>query len=163
MKTTLGILAAVAVLGLAACGDQTATEPPMPPPTLAGSPSGGPGTTTGPAGAVLVLSGTAARGEPGPAVPLDSAGAIESFAGQFRGDLGQQIVDAVAGLDPGPGETPYAAVVSIGCDIPPSVGLDLSDGVRFLPAKVASPMQECFAAVTSVALALAPTGAATGS
>ncbi len=46
-----------------------------------------------------------------------------------------------------------AQVVSVGCDVPP--GATVQDGV-IVPEKVASPLKECFAPVTTVALASVP-------
>jgi hypothetical protein len=46
-----------------------------------------------------------------------------------------------------------AAVVSIGCDVPPGVTVQkLEDGVAIVPREVPSPLPECLAPVTTVAL-----------
>jgi hypothetical protein len=52
----------------------------------------------------------------------------------------------------------YGAVVAVGCDRPPGavVALDANGQVQITPEEVASPLQECLAAVTTVAVATVP-------
>jgi hypothetical protein len=52
----------------------------------------------------------------------------------------------------------YGAVVAVGCDRPPGavVSLDANGDVQITPEEVASPLQECLAPVTTVALASVP-------
>ena len=53
----------------------------------------------------------------------------------------------MAGATVPEGYTVMGAVVSIGCDVPPGVTVSQGpDGWVFTPQKVASPLQECFAA-----------------
>ena len=104
---------------------------------------------------VVIVDATAARGRVDLAGSrVDTPSTLADFTAQFRGDLGDQVSAAVAGLDLSDGRTPYAAVVGLGCDVPPSVGVTKSSGeVVFVPAKVTKPLKECFAPVTTVAVA----------
>jgi hypothetical protein len=144
----LAILCALAV----GCGEDrsgTAAEP---------SPSE---VTSGPAGAewteVAIVHATAAGGSVSTTpVPLDTEEALAAFVAQFeRSDLGEQVRAAVEGADVPDGHVPAAAVVALGCDVPPGVAVVTDrpgDGVRVVPEKVPSPLKECFAPVTSVAV-----------
>ena len=67
-----------------------------------------------------------------------------------------QVQDAVAGADVAEGEAIYAAVVAIGCDSPTDVTVtDSGAGLVITAGKVPSPMMECFAPMTTVALVVA--------
>jgi hypothetical protein len=82
---------------------------------------------------------------------------VAAFIEPFERGLGQQIKDKVAATDVPEGQALVAAVVGIGCDVPPSVTItETGGGVEITPDKVASPLPECFAPVTSVAMALVP-------
>jgi hypothetical protein len=56
------------------------------------------------------------------------------------------------------GHLVYGAVVAVGCDRPPGavVSLDAKGQVQITAEEVASPLQECLAAVTTVAVATVP-------
>ena len=111
-----------------------------------------------PAPAVSVVSGTAAGGqvEDGVTVLGDDA-AIAAYAGLFGGPLGGRVTRAAEQVAVPVGDQLVAAVVAVGCDVPPDVEVTgAGQDVRFVPAKVPSPHQECFAAVTTVALAAVP-------
>ena len=55
------------------------------------------------------------------------------------------------------GVTRTAAVVAIGCDVPPGVDVRRAgDGIEITPQEVAAPHEECFAPVTTVALKPVP-------
>jgi len=106
---------------------------------------------------VAILSRTAAGGEVSPrAVPLPDAAAVGRFAEQFEDPaFGREIAARVAATEVPEGRELVGAVVAIGCDVPESVTVTpLADGVSIVADKVTSPMLECFAAVTSVALVL---------
>ena len=52
------------------------------------------------------------------------------------------------------GQALYGQVIAIGCDVPPSATVTVEDGVVVIIAgKVVNPMPECFAPVTTVAIA----------
>ena len=169
MRRTLGVLlltAALATAALSGCagdgGDTraedaasgTASASPSDVPSAA--PSGAPST----GGAVdftevAMLSETAAGGEvEHRATVLDDATAVNGFAAQFEtGAMSDELTTAVREADVAEGQELAAAVVSIGCDVPPGVTVQkLEGGVAILPLKVKSPLKECFAPVTTVAL-----------
>ena len=107
---------------------------------------------------VEIVSGTAAGGETGPAVRLDLSGGVASLTRAFAGDpLAARVRSVVSATDVPPGQALYGAVVAIGCDVPPGASVEVSDGeVVITPDKVPSPLPECLAAVTSVAIVLVP-------
>jgi hypothetical protein len=169
MRRTLGALlltAALATAALAGCADDggdtraedaasgAASASPSDLPSAA--PSGAPSTR----GAVdftevALLSETAAGGEvEHRATVLDDASAVNGFAAQFEtGAMSDELTTAVREADVAEGQELAAAVVSIGCDVPPGVTVQkLEGGVAILPLKVKSPLKECFAPVTTVAL-----------
>ena len=101
-----------------------------------------------------MVSGTAGRGVLSPdAVPLASDADVEAFVADFSAELADDVRAAVAADRAQPGEEVYGAVVGLGCDVPPGVSVQrTSTGYAIAGAKVADPLQECFAAVTSVAI-----------
>lgn len=104
---------------------------------------------------VALLSETAAGGEvEHRATVLDDAAAVNGFAAQFEsGAMSEQLTTAVRKADVAEGQELAAAVVSIGCDVPPGVTVQrLERQLVILPLKVKSPLKECLAAVTTVAL-----------
>jgi hypothetical protein len=104
---------------------------------------------------VALLSVTAAGGEvEHRATVLDDAAAVNGFAAQFdNGEMSDQLTTAVREADVAEGQELAAAVVSIGCDVPPGVTVKkLEPGVAILPLKVKAPLKECLAPVTTVAL-----------
>ena len=165
MKRLLGPCLLAVCLTLAACGDSTsdtASDPVDQTSTPAGETSA-PDEPSPTAGLepqpVAIVSQTAAGGAVDlNAVPVDDAAARREFTAQFKeGALDEEIAQALAAATVPEGYTVMGAVVSIGCDVPPGVTVSQSeDGWVFTPQKVASPLQECFAAVTSVALVAVP-------
>lgn len=149
MRRFLGSLALLALIasGTSACGDDES------------DPIGG---DTGPerpahSSTVAILSATAAGGKVSMSpTPLPDEQAARRYSQQFRQPgLGRQIADVVARTEVPDGQALAAAVVSVGCDVPPSVTItETDDGVVVSADEVPSPMPECFAAVTSVALVL---------
>ena len=104
---------------------------------------------------VALLSVTAAGGEVDyRATVLDDATAVSQFAAQFEtASMGEQLTTAVREADVAEGQQLAAAVVSIGCDVPPGVSVQkLKRALAIVPLKVKSPLKECLAAVTTVAL-----------
>jgi hypothetical protein len=159
--------------GLAACGDDegdpvaddtaptaSATE------TSSGTPTDSP-TKGGDDDAVdfeLVdtITETAAGGATSEtAVPLPDDEAVQEFNSQFETDaMKAKVQDAVRSTDVPDGMLLYGAVVAVGCDAPTEVSVTTDDsGVVIMAQKVPSPMQECFAPMTTVALVLVPTSA----
>jgi len=166
MRRTLGsllpalLLVALPVATLAACGDDdssaVATDP-APTESSTSAPADPPSEE--PYGYELVdtITVTAAGGAVSPVgVPLSDAAAVQGFVSQFSSDdLPQQVQDAVAATDVPEGQELYGAVIAIGCDAPDQVDVDVSDaGVTITAVKVPSPLPECFAAMTTVALVL---------
>ncbi|MCW2813298.1 MAG: hypothetical protein JWN84_753 [Nocardioides sp.] len=101
-----------------------------------------------------MVSGTAGQGELSPdAVPLASDADVEAFVAGFSEQLAEDVRVAVAAEPARTGEEIYGAVVGLGCDVPPGVSVRRdADGYAVTGAKVADPLTECFAAVTSVAI-----------
>ena len=79
---------------------------------------------------------------------------MSRFAAQFENEaLGDQLTTAIRKADVPEDQQLAAAVVSIGCDVPPGVTVqELESGLAIVPLKVKSPLQECLAPVTTVAL-----------
>ena len=174
MRRTLGALiltAALAAPALAGCADdggetraEDAASATSSGSTSSASPSDGPSSP--PAGAasprgavdfteVALLSETAAGGEvEHRATVLDDATTVSQFAAQFdSGTMSDQLTTAARGADVAKGQELAAAVVSIGCDVPPGVTVrKVEGGVAILPLKVKTPLKECLAPVTTVAL-----------
>ena len=84
---------------------------------------------------------------------------MTEFTAQFESDhdgpAGRRT--SVAETDVPDGRPLYGAVVSIGCDSPTDVTVTSADaGLVITAGKVPSPMPECFAPMTTVALVVAP-------
>ena len=159
MKRLLGPLLLAALVLLAGCGDPTSdsASDPASQPSSATTPDE-PTESAAPQ-TIAIVSQTAAGGEVDlNAVPVDDEAALQEFAAQFdQGGLEEKIAAAVAGATVPEGYTVMGAVVSIGCDVPPDVSVEQGpDGWVVTPHKVPSPLQECFAPVTSVAIVAVP-------
>ncbi|MCW2764825.1 MAG: hypothetical protein JWO11_784 [Nocardioides sp.] len=157
MRRLLGTLLVLLVLvaGVGACSD--ASPDAVDNPSTTAAPSDPPAEPT----EVAILSQTAAGGTVSTrAVPLPDAAAVARFTRQFEKPLlGNQVAAKVRATEVPGGQVLVGAVIAIGCDVPPGVTVsDLGDGLAIVPDKVASPMQECFAPVTSVALVLVDAG-----
>jgi hypothetical protein len=165
MRRTLGTLVALATLvTTAACGDTSsssvATDPSRGP---ASDPAGHPSWTPGPiadAHVLPLISMTAAGGkEARVATPLDSEAQIARFAAQFRMPAMRHRIRAAIGDGLQSSDHDIVGqVVAVGCDRPPGVDVVANaDGqLELVPHEVASPLQECLAAVTTVAIAELP-------
>jgi hypothetical protein len=180
MRRTLGSLvlsAALAAPVLAGCGDggaeRRAEDSSSPTPTgstsmdsATPSESSSSPTPTSPSGTpapgeavafteVALISQTAAGGETDsrPTI-LGNRAAVGRFTSQFESDtLAGRLLAAIRKTDLPPEHRFAAAVVSIGCDVPPGVTVQAQDdGLAIVPMKVKSPLQECLAPVTTVAL-----------
>ena len=165
MRRTLGILvAALAVMVTTGCGDSssTATDPGQGPASdPAGVPSRSPGLVEG-AHVLPLISMTGAGGRAQPtATLLNSRPDIQSFAQQFRVPaMSRRLESALRGVEHGPNEDVVGQIVAVGCDRPPGVDVmaDPAGDIRLVPHEVASPLEECLAAVTTVAVAVLPRG-----
>ena len=152
------------VAGLSACGDDDSGGAAQDPaPTSATSTDGGAtgGSTDGSVEFELVdtITVTAAGGQLSEtAVPLSDDADVQAFVEQFpSGDMGAQVQDAVAQTDVPDGQVLYGAVVAIGCDSPEQVAVSTSEtGLVITALKVPSPLPECLAPMTTVALVLVP-------
>lgn len=123
---------------------------------LAGS-STGTGTSPGSVDftEVALVDQTAAGGSVSErATVLDDAAALRTFSEQFRpSGMADRLHAAFEKADVPSGRTLIGAVVAVGCDVPPGVTVQHADGGLSITAlKVKEPHQECFAAVTTVAL-----------
>jgi hypothetical protein len=167
MKKLLGPFLPAALLAalLAGCGDaasDAASDPSgdrtEPTATTSSMPTVDPSSGLE-AQTIAIVSQTAVGGQVDlDAVPLADAAAQQEFAAQFnRPGMGRKIARAVASATVPEGYTVMGAVVSVGCDVPPGVTVSQGpDGWVLTPQKVASPLQECFAPVTSVAIVAVP-------
>jgi hypothetical protein len=155
MRRVLGtLLATAAVMVTAACGSAGSSTN-----TSGGGPgSPTPGTAVPGARSVLV-SQTAAGGKPSvDATVLETPAQVARFTQQFRlPGMRMQIQHAVDRMA-AHGQVVVGAVVSVGCDRPPGVDVVYGENtnIRLIPHEVASPLQECLAPVTTVAVASVP-------
>jgi hypothetical protein len=169
MRRTLGRLTATALacaaLGLTAgCGSDsssTANDPGQGPASdPAALPSRTPGTVDG-AKVLPLISMTGAGGQPQPtAAQLNSRSDLRAFARQFRVPAMWHRIESVVGDRLGrSGQEIVGQIVMVGCDRPPGVDVtvDQEGDVVLVPREVASPLEECLAPVTTVAVAVLPT------
>jgi hypothetical protein len=152
MRRTLGALfATTALLATAGCGSTTSS-------TTAGPDSPSPGPISG-AHVLPLISMTGGGGRVSTvASELDTPAQVRAFTAQFRVPaIVHQIREAVSSADP-KGLALFGAVVAVGCDRPPGadVLLDADGRVEIVPHEVASPLPECLAEVTTVAIAVVP-------
>jgi hypothetical protein len=167
MKTLLGPAVSVVLLTavLAGCGDSTSDSasdsspvPTRPTATASSMPTVDPSEGLE-AQTIAIVSQTAVGGHVDlNAVPLADDAARQEFVAQFnRPGMGRKIAKAVASATVPDGYTVMGAVVMVGCDVPPGVLVtQSSDGWVVTPEPVVSPLKECFAAVTSVAIVAVP-------
>jgi hypothetical protein len=167
METLLGPAVSVVLLTavLAGCGDSTSDSasdsspvPTRPTATASSMPTVDPSEGLE-AQTIAIVSQTAVGGHVDlNAVPLADDAARQEFVAQFnRPGMGRKIAKAVASATVPDGYTVMGAVVMVGCDVPPGVLVtQSSDGWVVTPEPVVSPLKECFAAVTSVAIVAVP-------
>jgi hypothetical protein len=152
MKRTLGsLLATAALLTTAGCGSSSSS-------TAAGPDTPTPGPITG-ARVLPLISVTGGGGTVSTtATLLDSKAHLRAFTQQFRPPSIRLRVEAAVRQAATSGHLVYGAVVTIGCDRPPGavVSLDADGQVQFTPVVVGSPLPECLAPVTTVAIATVP-------
>jgi hypothetical protein len=152
MKRTLGsLLATATLLAMAGCGASSSS-------TVAGPDTPTPGPITG-AHVLPLISMTGGGGRVATiATPLDSKAHVRAFTGQFRAPAMAVRVASAVQQSAASGHIVYGAVVAVGCDRPPGadVSLDADGQVQITAQEVASPLQECLAPVTTVAIASVP-------
>lgn len=150
LRQALGV-SLLALVVLTACGGGTGG--------VADDPSTG-GATAGPQ--LLGLhSGTAAGGTHlGPtAIDVTTDEGRRRVVGDLRAPFAGEVADALAAVVVPPGQRLYAGVVDIGCGTPVDATMTWSNGrLSFEPVYDRKPPMECFAAVTTLALALVPEG-----
>ena len=143
MRRTLGVLVVLGALVLAGCGDETSGE-----------------ADDEPRGEidhelVEMVAETAVGGMVSPgAVPLPDANAVHNFSAQFKDDrMETRLLQLIDGLDVPDDQATYAAVVAIGCEVPPDVVVTSTDtGILIEGTKPMTKPVECLAPVTSVAV-----------
>jgi hypothetical protein len=155
MRPTLGaLLATTALLAAAGCGSATSST--TSPGTRPDSPS--PGPVAG-AHVFPLISMTGGGGRVSPlASELDTPAQVKAFTAQFRVPaLTHRVTEVLQRAEPR-GVALFGAVVAVGCDRPPGadVMLDSAGRVEIVPREVASPLPECLAEVTTVAVAAVP-------
>lgn len=169
MRRTLGTSLALTLLSallLSGCGsdgdvqdpaDATGSDPAAsstPSPTPSTTPTQTDGDAKAPVDyeVVALVDETAAGGRTSPMLTLVSNSAeLDTFASQFRGDSFAEEIRTAA--DTSYDGQLWAAVVSVGCDVPPDVFVEEGEaGYLITPGKVVDPLPECLAAVTTVAL-----------
>lgn len=168
MRRTLGHLTAAALaclaLGLTAgCGSSssTADDPGQGPASdPAGLPSRSPGTVEG-AKVLPLISMTGAGGQPQQtATQLNSKPDLKAFGSQFRVPAMWHRIESEVGDHLGDrGKELVGQIVMVGCDRPPGADVTVNEegDVVLVPREVASPLEECLAPVTTVAIAVLPT------
>jgi hypothetical protein len=145
MLGTLALLV-TAVPGLAGCGTDGG-----------GSPAPDPGGSS--YGEPVLVSGTAAGGRVATrATMLPDEGSMLVYVRSFRQPFATKLERAARRVAVAPDEQLAAAVVAVGCDVPPgaTVTEDADEDIVIRPDDVASPRAECFAPVTTVALVAVP-------
>ena len=100
---------------------------------------------------VEIVHATAVNGEVTTTpTPITSQEEVASYTAQFsRPAMREEIERVVREYVPTDDQQLVAAVISIGCDVPP--GVTYADG-EVRPLKVTDPLKECLAPVTSVAI-----------
>lgn len=166
MRRSLGPVLAACLLAavLAACGnDDSGDEARDPGPTgstpTSETPSNTPSDGTVDFELVTTVTETEAGGQVSQVgVPLAGDDDVQTFTAQFESDpMKARVQDEVAKTDVPDGMLLYGAVVAVGCDAPTAVNVTVEGAQVLITAqKVPSPLQECFAPMTTVALVLVP-------
>lgn len=151
MRTLPAALALAAAAALAGCGDNVSWE--GEPPERAD------------ARVVEIVSGSAAGGSVDELVtvfkgPKDVDRYVQRFGTEFGNTtIGAEIGSAFRRYDEDPDTHVGAAIISVGCDVPPSA--TITEGAEedtwlVRPGKVKDPVDACAVAVTSVAIVTVP-------
>jgi hypothetical protein len=156
MNRTLGsLLVTAALVVTAGCGSTTSSP-------AAGDPSASDPNGTIDYTKIALISVTGGGGQVSPvASPLVTQAQISSFVRQFRvTTMAQRVRQAVANAEVPNGSNVYGAVIAVGCDRPPGFDVTRGNGQPQIVAReVASPLPECLAAVTTVAIVAVPAAA----
>jgi hypothetical protein len=156
MNRALGTLLATAALAVTAgCGSTTSS-------TAAGDPSASDPNGTIDYTKVALISMTGGGGTSSTlSSPLDTTAQVSAFVRQFRvAPMAQRVRREVARADVPAGSHLYGAVIAVGCDRPPGFEVIRGNGrPQIVPQEVASPLPECLAAVTTVAIVAVPASA----
>ena len=90
------------------------------------------------------------------AIPLADVSAVQQFSAQFDDDrMATRLVQLIEGLQVPDDQAAYAAVVAIGCEVPPDVTVTSTDtGILIEGTKSDLKPVECLAAMTTVAVVL---------
>lgn len=166
MRRTPGPLLLVTLLValLAGCGDDDGgTTGDGPPPSSPSSDLLSPGPTGEPPApdqplVVALLSETGAGGVTADVLtPVEGAGLAPFLAQLDSAELSEEVRAAVDGYTVPEGRSLGAAVVAVACDVPGSVAVT-QEGEEWTvtAAKVPSPLPECYAPVTTVAVVDVP-------
>ena len=164
MRNTLGPLLLLPLL-LAGCGGEgsgSATDDASASPSTPGSTAPDPGAAE-PVVLALVHETNAGGTVSGELTPIGGDGLLD-FLMQFDSSgLSEQVMAVAEANAPAEGRELTAAVVAIGCDVPPGVSVTQPDGAEqgwtVTPDKVTEPLQECLAPVTTVAVVDVPSQA----
>jgi hypothetical protein len=153
-RTRARLLAPVLASGLllTGCGSESSST------TTNGPDSPGPGPVPG-ARVLPLISMTGGGGRVSPrATLLDTASQLRAFTSQFRPSAMTNRVDQAVAKAHDTGYLVFGAVIAVGCDVPPgaTVAQDTDGQVEITPKEVASPLPECLAPVTTVAIAAVP-------
>jgi hypothetical protein len=159
VRRLFGTLLATLVLGTTtACGSSSSSVATDPASDPAGNMSRSPGSVAG-AHVLPLISMTGGGGrQTAHAQPLDTPAQVAAFLREFGAPSMRHRLRSAIAAAPTAGRDLVGQVVAIGCDRPPGVDVVVgTDGqVQLVPREVASPLQECLAAVTTVALAVLP-------
>lgn len=92
--------------------------------------------------------------------PIDGDGLLDFLTQLDSSSLSEQVMTIAEDNPPADGHRLMAAVVALGCDVPPGVTVtgapDDSGTWTVTPDKVAAPLQECLAPVTTIAVVDVP-------
>ncbi|MCW2852848.1 MAG: hypothetical protein JWM84_2512 [Nocardioides sp.] len=107
---------------------------------------------------VALVSETAAGGASSDVLTAVAGPGLNAFLAQLESaTLGDEVRAAIRAHTLPDGHSYGVAVVALGCDVPPDVHVTKEDGAwTVTPAKVPSPLPECFAPVTTVAVVDVP-------
>lgn len=176
MKTLLGLLLALLLPFLAACGDDGSDSSDVTAPDSSAEPSDrmtdepseaptdpeSDGSPTGGVEVVAIIDESNAKDSMGgpdgqPPVVLDTPQAIEEFAGRFTGNtLPDQVRKAATKATPAAGQVLVGAPVSLGCAVPTDVTVEGSGSELTVSAVGLDKKQQvqCLVPVLTVALVL---------
>lgn len=162
MRNTLGPLLLLPLL-LAGCGEEgtgSATDDPSTSAQGSATPDPGAGE---PVVLALVHETNAGGTVSDELTPIGGDGLLDFLVQFDSSGLGEQVTAVAEDNPAAEGRELTAAVVAIGCDVPPGVSVTQPDGAEqgwtVTPDKVTAPLQECLAPVTTVAVVDVPSRA----